>query len=237
MKNYLKLVKRSAAAVGVAAVLSLFSSCLKDNNSNYTPPPVALVSVFDASTSLPALDVYFNNNKVNWNPVTYGSGLSYVQAYTGLRTFNFYAYGENGLLFTDTATLKVNNAYSLFLTGTTAKTDLVVLNDNVNQPASNSAGVRFVNLSPDAPAADLVLDTVRASSIAYKGASPFVSIPGGKFYNLQVRKAGTNTVLATLNNVSLNTNYVYTIMLTGLASGTTSNNSELAVTYVINANF
>jgi hypothetical protein len=237
MKNYLKLAKRSVAAIGVAALLSLFSSCLKEN-SNYTPPPVALVSVFDASTSLPALDVDFNNNKVNWNPVTYGTGLSYVQAYTGLRTFNFYAYGENGLLFSDTATLKVNYVYSIFLTGTTAKTDFVILNDNINQPAANSASVRFVDLSPDAPAVDLVLaDTVRASAIAYKGASQFVSIPGGKVYNLQVKQAGTNTVLATLNNISLNTNYVYTIMLTGLASGTTSNNSQLAVNYVINANF
>jgi hypothetical protein len=237
MKSYLKFAKRSATAVGIAAMLSLFSSCLKDKNSNYTPPPVALVSVFDASTNLPALDVYFNNNKVNWNPVTYGNGLSYVQAYSGLRTFNFYTYGEGGLLFTDTATLKVNNAYSLFLTGTTAKTDLVILNDNINQPATNSAGIRFVNLSPDAPAADLVLDSVRATGIAYKGASQFVSIPGGKFYNLQVKQTGTNTVLATLNNVSLNANNVYTIMLTGLVSGTTSNNSELAVTYVVNANY
>ncbi len=236
MKSYIKLVKRSAAAIGIAAMLSLLSSCLKDNKSYYTPPPTALVSFFQASTALPALSVYFNNNQVNWNPVTYGSGLSYVRAYTGLRTFNFYTYSEMGLQFTDTATLKADTVYSMFLSGTSSKTDFVLLRDHISAPAAGMASIRFVDLSPDAPAVDLVLaDTIRVANKTYKGFSEFVPVSGDKVYNLQVRQAGTNTVLATLNNVSLNKNYVYTIMLTGLASGTAASNNQLAVYYVNNA--
>ncbi len=237
MKTYLKTLKRSAVVASFIGLISLFSSCLKDN-SNYTPPPTALVSFFQASTALPALDVYFNANRVTWNPVIYGTGISYVRAYTGLRTFNFYTYGATSLQFTDTATLKANNVYSMFLTGTSTKTDFVIVTDNINQPPATKASIRFVDLSPDAPAVDLVLaDTIRVANTAYKGASQFIPIPGDKLYNIQVRQAGTNTVLATLNNISLSTNHVYTIMLTGLASGTSSNNNQLAIYYVNNAYF
>jgi len=237
MKTYLKSIKKSAALFGIAALLSLFSSCIKDNN-NYVAPPVALVSVFQASTALPALDVYFNNNQVNWSPVTYQTGLAYIRAYTGLRTFNFYTYGEKGLLFSDTATLKANNAYSIFLSGTPNKTDFILLKDTVNQPAAGKANIRFVDLSPDAPAVDLVLnDTVKVANKSYKGFSTFIPVTGDKLYTIKVRQQGTNTVLATLNNVTLNANLVYTIMLTGLSSGSSANNNALAINYVTNAYF
>ncbi len=237
MKNYFKAFKRAAALIGIPAVITLFSSCIKDN-TNYVAPPAALVSVFQGSTSLPALDVYFNANQVNWSPVNYGSGLAYVRAYTGLRTFNFYTYGEKGLQFSDTATLKTNNVYSIFLSGTTTKTDFILLNDTINQPAANTANVRFVDLSPDAPAVDLVLNSsVSFSNINYKGYSTFVPISGDKIYTIQVLQHGTSTVLATLNNVTLNSNLVYTIMLTGLSSGSAVNNNQLTIKYVTNAYF
>ena len=237
MKNYFRAFKRTAALIGIPAVITLLSSCVKDN-TNYVAPPAALVSVFQGSTALPALDVYFNSNQVNWAPVNYGSGLAYVRAYTGLRTFNFYTYGEKGLQFSDTATLKANSVYSIFLSGTAAKTDFILLKDTINQPAANMANVRFVDLSPDAPAADLVLSgTTSASNIGYKGYSSFVPISGDKVYTIQVLQHGTSTVLATLSNVTFNSNLVYTIMLTGLASGSAANNNLLTINYVTNAYF
>ena len=232
----MKNLKRSVAALGAVCLLSLLlSSCLK--SKSYPNPPIALVSFFQASPDEPLLDLYFNNDKVNWNPISYGTGLDYFNAYAGQRTVNFYTANTMGQLYSDTLTLKANNVYSLFLVNTPAAPAIVVLNDTINRPAANTASIRFVNLSPDAPAVDLALnDTVQVSNKIYKGASSFIPVTGNKTYTFQVRQKGTTTVLASLSNVFLTPGYVYTIMLTGLSAGTTSAD-KLSVYYMTNAQY
>jgi hypothetical protein len=231
----MKTFKRPVAWLSVVCMLSLLlSSCLK-NNVNYAAPPVALVSFFQASPDQPGLDLYFNGDKVNWGPISYGTGIGYFRAYSGLRTVNLYLYGVMNEVFTDTITLQANNVYSLFLANTAAKSDLVAIKDTINQPAANTANVRFIDLSPDAPAVDLALnDTVKVSNRSYKGYSTFIPVTGNKSYTIDIRQKGTTNVLATLAAVTLSANNVYTIILTGLANGTTSTD-KLAIYYVTNA--
>src|SRR6202012_652760 len=92
--------------------------------------------------------------------------------------------------------------------------------DTINRPADGKASIRFVNLSPDAPSVDLAIQggAVLITNKAYKGYSTFVPETGNTSYNFEVRQHGTNTVLATLSNISLNSSYVYTIWLGGLAT-------------------
>jgi hypothetical protein len=233
----MKNLKRSIAGLSAVCLLSLLlSSCLKSSPSYYNPP-IALVSFFQASPDEPALDLYFNNNRVNWNPISYGSGLDYFNAFAGQRTVYFYVQNTMNKLYSDTLTLKPNDVYSLFLVNTPSTPAMVVLNDTINRPASNTASIRFVDLSPDAPAVDLALnDTVKVSNKVYKGFSTFIPVAGNKTYSFQVLQKGTTTVLASLSNVTLTDGYVYTIMLTGFSAGTTSAD-KLNVYYTTNAQF
>ncbi|MFI5161385.1 MAG: DUF4397 domain-containing protein [Sphingobacteriales bacterium] len=232
----MKNLKRSVAALSVVCLLSLLSSCLKSNPS-LVNPPIALVSFFQASPDEPSLDVYFNNNRVNWNPVSYGSGLDYFNAFAGARTVNFYLQNTMTKVYSDTLTLKPSGVYSLFLVNTPANPGIVVLKDTINQPAANTASIRFVDLSPDAPTVDLALnDSVKVSNKSFKGASSFIPVAGNKTYSFQVLKKGTTTVLASLSNITLTSGYVYTIMLTGLSAGSTSVD-KLSVYYMTNAQF
>ena len=233
----MKNLKRSIAGLSAVCLLSLLlSSCLKSSPSYYNPP-IALVSFFQASPDEPALDLYFNNNRVNWNPISYGSGLDYFNAFAGQRTVYFYVQNTMNKLYSDTLTLKPNDVYSLFLVNTPSTPAMVVLNDTINRPASNTASIRFVDLSPDAPAVDLALnDTLKVSNKTYKGFSSFIPVAGNKTYSFQVLQKGTTTVLASLSNVTLTDGYVYTIMLTGFSAGTTSAD-KLNVYYTTNAQF
>ena len=220
--------KWMARLCAVCLLSALLSSCLKSSNSYYAPP-VAFVSFIQASTNEAPLDFYMNNNKVNLTPVNYGDGLDYFRAYTGKRTLNFYNTGTTTLLFTDTATLNVNVAYSVFLTdasATSTSPSMLLLTDSIGKPATGKANIRFVNVSPDAPAVDLAVQDSAAfvSNKAYKGYSSFLPIQGGKTYTFNVLQHGTNTVLATLSNVPINTGLVYTIWFHGLASS--SNTSD-----------
>jgi hypothetical protein len=141
-------------------------------------------------------------------------------------------------LFSDTVTLKQNYFYSLFLANETSKPEIFLLTDTLTRPPANMASIRFVDLSPDAPAVDLVLnDTLKiATNKIFKGHSSFISLTGNSSYNLEVRQSGTSTALASLSNLTLNTNEVYTIIFDGLAASTSSTD-KLSIFYVINAQY
>ena len=216
-----------ARLCAVCLLSALLSSCLKSNNSYYAPP-VAFVSLTQASPNQPALDFYMNNNKVNISPLNYGDYIDYFRAYTGNRTLNFYSQGTMTKLFSDTATLNVNVAYSVFLINKSAisvSPAMLLLTDSISKPASGKATIRFVNVSPDAPAVDLAVQDSAAfvSNKAFKGYSSFLPMQGGKTYTFNVLQHGTSTVLATLSSVPISSGLVYTIWFHGLASSSNVN--------------
>lgn len=223
MKTYTSISKRWIAGLSALFTLSLFSSCLKTTNDYYAPP-VAYVSVIQASPNEPPLDFYMNSNKVNLNPIMYGTEIDYFRAYTGTRIANFYYQGTTTKVFSDTIHLNTDVAYSLFLANTATHPEIVLLTDSLSKPPAGAATVRFVNVSPDAPAVDLAVQGSAAliSNKAYKGSSPFVPLAANNNYTFQVLQHGTNTVLATLSNVPISSGLVYTIWFHGLVASTTA---------------
>lgn len=236
MKTYSNPLNRWTALLGIGCFISLvFTSCLKSKN-DYTPPPLAYVTFFQASPGEQPLDLYFNSNKVNQLPLNYGDAIDYFQAYPGLRTINLYHSGGTSVVYTDTATLKPNIAYSLYMVNTAANPGIFLVTDSISRPANGMATIRLVNVSPDAPAVDLaVKDSVAfVTNKGFKSFSSFIPKVGGQTYNFEIRQHGTNTVLTTLSGVTLNSGLVYTIWLHGLAS-TALTNEMLTADIVTNA--
>ena len=228
--------KRWIAGLSAALALSLLlSSCLKDNK-NYYAPPAAYVSFYQAIPNAQPLDIYFDNNKVNAIPINYNDGIDYFKAYTGKRTVNIYSPGTTTKLFSDTIHLNPDIAYSLFLTNTMANPSLLLLTDSISQPAAGMAKIRFVDLSPDAPAVDFAVkdSTALVSNKSFKGSSTFIPIKGNSHYIFDVRQKGTNTILATSTNLNLLAGFVYTIYFHGLVHSV-STNDKLAADIVTNA--
>jgi hypothetical protein len=236
MKNHKNITKKLLGVTITMGLLSiLLSSCLKDRN-NVPNPPAAQVAFIQASPDEPPLDFFLNSDRVNTRPINFGSGIDYFRAYVGTRTANFYNHFTMGKIFSDTVQLKQNVTYSLFLTNTAASPQILLLTDSLQKPASGNAGIRFINLSPDAPAVDLALQggSVLVANKTFKNYSSFLPIAAKSGYNLEVRKAGTNTVLSTLLNVTLSNGRVYTIWLQGLVTPTKTTDS-LSTSYVTNA--
>ncbi|RWY47861.1 DUF4397 domain-containing protein [Mucilaginibacter gilvus] len=229
MKNVQQNSRRWAGMVGMMCLLAVsLSSCLKNSNDT-VQPPIALLSVINASPDAPPLDFYLSDNKANAYSFGFGNGLDYISAYTGKRTATFTAAGTKTVYKADTLTLNENRYYSLFLANTAGHEEFVVLKDTIVKPADTKASVRFINLSTDAPAVDLVIKdgaTLFANK-SYKGFSGFVPINAAK-YTLEVRQAGTTTVLATITNVMLNNGSLYTIWLQGLAAAGTIDAKKLS---------
>jgi len=239
MKNYKLISKSSLAAVCAIGLLSIFlSSCTKDYSTPVVTPPVAFVAFTQASPDQPVLNLYLNNNLVNFSPISYSQNLDYFQAYAGKRTVSLKTVGTANTILSDTVTFNQSAIYSLFLANTTAHPELVVLKDTLARPTAGFAAIRFINLSPDAPAASLAVHggAVLTGSKSYKGYTSFLPITGNAGYTFEVRQGTGTTVLATLSPVTLNAGFLYTIWFHGLNNGT-SNADGLAVDITTNAYF
>jgi hypothetical protein len=222
MKNHKSTPKSLLAKIGAACLVAIaLSSCLKENKNTSYNPPVALVAVVQASPDQPTLDFFLESTKVNQNPIAYNSGVDYFQANAGKRTLNFYAAGTTTKAFSDTTTFQANYIYSVFLANKATSPELAILRDSISQPTTGNASIRFINLSPDAPSVDFAAkgaSSVITARKAYKGFSSFAPITGNTSYTFQVLQTGTNTVLASMPAITLQSGTVYTFWFTGLAT-------------------
>ena len=213
--------KLNACLVFGAAVCFLagMAACTKDTGNSVTQTPVSVFAVINASPNCPASDFYLNSTMVNASAFTYGSYLGYVNGPVGATKFGLYNTGTLNAIATDTTTLVQNHAYSVFFTNLIATPTFVILRDTIVGPATNSASIRLVNVSPDAPNVDLAIgNTVYATNISYKQASKFINIPPIGNDTLKIRQTGTTTVLAKVSAVTIQLGAVYTIWLEGFAN-------------------
>lgn len=223
MKRAKQLFREQAAILGMLCLIAtLFTSCLKQDDDDYVQTPAALISVINALPGTQAVDFYLDQNKGNTYPINYGNGLDYIRAYTGKRTPSFNLSNTSQKLKSDTITLKADNFYSAYLTGTVAQPEILLLRDSITRPTTGMAAIRLVHVSANAPAVDLAIKdgAVLATNKSYKGYSPFVAIQAAKTYTIEVRLTGTTTVLASLTDVRLNNNSVYTVWLQGVNNAT-----------------
>lgn len=215
-----QLFRRAGIAGTICLLIISLSSCLK--NDKTVIPPAALVSAINASPDATPLDFYLDGDRANNFGIKTATSMDYVRAYTGKRNISFTLNGYPQHIISDTATLKQNLFYSVFISNLISKPDILIITDSIAQPQAGKTTVRFVNLSPNAPAADLALQggAVLASNKAYRTYSSFVTLDGGKAYTFEIRQAGTSTVLATLGPVTLPANTIYTIWLQGISGAT-----------------
>eukprot|EP00028_Trichosphaerium_sp_Am-I-7-wt_P005159 CAMPEP_0168538518 /NCGR_PEP_ID=MMETSP0405-20121227/21168_1 /TAXON_ID=498012 /ORGANISM="Trichosphaerium sp, Strain Am-I-7 wt" /LENGTH=254 /DNA_ID=CAMNT_0008567681 /DNA_START=8 /DNA_END=773 /DNA_ORIENTATION=+ len=93
----------------------------------------------------------------------------------------------------------------------------VVFMDDTRRPNNGFVAIRFVHLSPDAPAVDIAVKggPVLFKNIAFKGASTYAQVKPGK-YDLEVRVAGTTTVALDVPGVELGPDRIYSVFAEGL---------------------
>jgi hypothetical protein len=221
-----KIRQNFAKWLGVITMIFLLaiivSACVKNNNNNATvQTPAALLEVVDASPDAPSMDFYQNGNLINQSPVVYGGGISFFSAYAGKSSATFYQSGTSQKLASDSLNLVTNAIYTLFITNLIATPDFILLKDTIAQPASGMASIRFINLSPNAPAVDFLIKGSAAlvTNKAYKGYSSFLAVTAKLNDTLEVVKTGTTTVLASLPVTEIQAGAVYTAGLQGLANG------------------
>jgi hypothetical protein len=200
--------------------------CAKTGASQ-TVTAVTYISIINSAPYGPSIDLYLNDTLAS--PSGGIPAGQYSTQYGSVRPGNydvqFKSDGTNSLLFDIPASaFDTNNFYTLIAYNTArggGAVQALKIHDDFSLVSGSLSYYRFFNLSPDAPAVDLYLNgflsqprRTPADNVANSTFDAFTSIPPS-VYNLQIMKAGTDTVLASANALSLGGGDVYTIFLGG----------------------
>jgi len=218
----MKLISRLACAAGLLAGLMPVVSCSSDDDNPVDPgnQQQSRVMAVHALSDGPAVDVLVDGVVVVPSLDYLGSTV-YLTVNAGTRNVRLNLAGTTNTLAESNLFVEGDRNNTVFVAGTAANAEVVMLDDDLSAPGPGQARVRFVHASLDAPAVDLAVagGAVVFSNAVFKDDTPFLSIASGT-YDLEVRDAGTVTVLLPVPSLTFEAGRIYTVYVRGLVAGT-----------------
>jgi hypothetical protein len=223
LNNPTKSIRSISYLLLMGLTLVFLGACKKTETAAVAD--VSYLRVINASPTLGTFNVYLNDQIVNKAAVPFGGTISYLSLNASNHQIKFTTASDAQSLLTKTLTINKNTAYSFFLIDKDTSLDGLLITDDMANPTTDKAYVKFINLSPDAPALDLniVGGTSLVTSKAYKTSSTFVAVDP-KTYAFEIKTSTTGLVKTTLNDVVLTGGRYYTIISRGLL--TPGNNEQ-----------
>ena len=214
-----------------------FTACDDDDDDLDLLEDSAQVMVVHASPDAPAVDLYVDGEKVNMNALNYPNNTGYLDLEAGDRNIKVTPAGAgvNDAVINADVTLTEDMAYTVFAADVVNSIEPVLLTDDLTEPAAGKAHVRFVHLSPDAPAVDVAVmnGPTLFSNVAFKGNTAFVPVNAGT-YTLEVRPAGSTGAPVLSPEVTLQSGAIYTIFAKGFLMPPSGNNNTLGAEVIVN---
>lgn len=229
---------RKLYLVGIlSAFMLVFVGCSDDDDNNpiaSAPPAPAKVLIVHASPDAPGVDVLVDNTATPLTNLTFPQNTGYVEIPAGDRNVKVNVTGTSTTVIEADLNLNSNTNYSVFAVNSVSNIEPLVLVDDLTAPASGKSHVRFVHLSPDAPAVDIAVaggGPVVFGNVSFKEYKGFTPLDAGT-YNLEVRLAGTSTVVLSLGNITLTDGMIYTVFAKGFVGG--SGSQTLGAEIIVN---
>ncbi len=206
------------ALVAVSAFAA--AGCSDDGDKNpLAPTPQARVMAVHASPDAPAVDLLVDGS-VAGNGLSFPNSTGYLAVNAGTRNVKVNVAGTTTTVINADLPVGAGGNYTVFASGPVASIGALVLEDDLTAPATGKAHVRFVHLSPDAPAVDVAVTggPVLFPNKAFREYSAFTPVDAGT-YDLEVRLANTATVVLPLPGIALQAGRIYTVFARGFVGG------------------
>lgn len=207
----------------IASGLLSLSSCLKDPNFGNSPKYhtesiISALTVIHASPDAPTFDFVLNGEPIFPRDRAFSKTIPYFPLYARHYEARFYNHNTySNAFYTTNIKLDIGKYMSLFLTG--LKSDSLtslLIEDNLTQPKTGKAKLRFLNLSPDAGALDfaIVKDSIFASHKKFKAYTAFYEIEAGE-YSATFKSSEGDSVRYNFS-LKLEKGKIYTVWAKGL---------------------
>lgn len=221
------------ALVIMVLIVVTFSACLKDGENG--PDQISATAALNAVPGSEGLDIALDNNLLNdryWGEdFVYTDMLPYKNAFPGsrlVRVFSQERTPDTPPLAYETVDFTPGSFYTLYVVGYEEDDlQIMVTEDDSSAPGEGNAKLRFIHLSPDAPALDITEDgddAEGASNIEFKDAVDFSTLAADETYTFEIREHGGSEVIHSFDFTPEN-NRIYTIWVKGLYE---SNDESLA---------
>jgi hypothetical protein len=198
-------------------------------NTTFTAPPRILFA--HASPNAPAVNFLTDTTTFNTTPLNYQDVLFYRSFTGGTRRFRFNVASNNATVGDTTFATTAGQNLSIFAADSVSRITEVILRDTLTAPSATQARVRFVHLSPNAPAVFVAGDTV--SRVALFPARPFIGTSSAQAsaqsifstvnagtVNLAVRLASDSSSVLVVRGVTLVGGKIYTVFARGFVGAT-----------------
>lgn len=186
---------------------------------------MSFIRIFHASPDAPAVDIYANGTVIAQG-LAYKQLTDYLQLMPGSYRIQVFAAGQTTNPVIDTAlTVPQNSAFTIAAIGRLADISLLPIPEiympHLLMGITDNSYVRFVHLSPNAPAVDITLPdgTVIFENVSYKQFTDYIGLAPGT-YTLQVRPTGSTQVVLTIPNVTFEPEGIYSVFAVGLVGDT-----------------
>lgn len=195
--------------------------------SDSGPKGQARVRVVHASPDAPPVDILVNGTIRAFSNVKFGDVTDYAKLPAGVYDFAIVPTGGglgSAVKVLTGVNLSYYGNYTVVALETLDKFEVLPLVDtNVTTDAllyPGAARLRFLHASPDAPAVDVKVagGPFLYENVAFEQLGDYVLLPAGKA-DVEVRLAGTDTVVLTVPGVQLKAGATYTAYATGFALG------------------
>ncbi len=188
-------------------------------NSMYTQRELKIgyVRIIHTVPDAPNVDIYANDNLIA-NNLAYGDYTDYLSIPEGTYKISLFVAGtKNSAVLSNMLKVNQNSILTVAAVGTLSDIGLLAIADANETRKPGKAMIRFLHLSPNAPAVDITLPngTVIFSNVSFKQITPYIDVAPMN-YTLQVRVAGTSNVVLTVPNINLVADKYYTVYAIGL---------------------
>ena len=226
--------KNLILALTIVTTAFMFVGC-SDEETPVTPvntPSNSLVKVIHASPDAPGVDLLVDNTVAGTN-LTFPNNTGYLTVNSGTRNIKVNVTGTMTTVIEANVDFMQNKNYSVFAVNSVSNIEPLLVEDDLTVPAQGKAHVRFIHLSPDAPAVDITLTdgTIVFGNKSFKEFTAFTPLDAGT-YDLQVRVAGTPTVALDLPGITIEAEKIYTVFAKGFLSGV--GQQELGAEIIVN---
>jgi len=227
-------MKKLILALTLSLLTLSFIGC-NDEETPVSPTPLpsnSLVKVVHASPDAPGVDLLVDNTVAGTNLI-FPNNTGYLTVPSGTRNVKVNVTGTSTTVIEANIDFMEDKNYSVFAVNSVANIEAVLIEDDLTTPAQGKAHVRFIHLSPDAPAVDVTLmdGTVVFGNNSFKDFTAFTPLDAGS-YDLEVRVAGTTTVALDLPVINLEAGKIYTVFAKGFLSG--NGQQQLGAEIIVN---
>ncbi|HAN22141.1 MAG: hypothetical protein A2Y15_07850 [Clostridiales bacterium GWF2_36_10] len=188
------------------------------NNTKQNMSQNSYIRLFHASPNAPSVDVYANGNMIA-NGLSYKQLTNYLSVPSGNYNIEIFPEGQkNNPVLSGQVNIPANSAFTAAAISELPDISMLLIQE-IYKPRLNKdkSYVRFVHLSPNAPAVDITLPngTKLFQDVAYKEHTDYLEVDPGN-YTLQVKPTGGNQTVLTVPDLNLERGKIYSVYAVGL---------------------